>query len=251
MLRILICNDDGIKAPGIKALVEVAKDFGEVMVLAPDRGQSAQGHAITVATFLTITEEKYEFEGVEAYSCSGTPADCVKFALHELYEGKPDIVLSGINHGSNASINVIYSGTMAAAVEAAMNGIHGIGFSLCEYDHDADMTEAQSIVREVLTRVTANLPEQTMCLNVNIPYHQDEPVKGLKWCRQAKAAWVESFDKRETPFGRHYYWLTGEFVVKDDQEGTDLWAIDNNYASVVPVQYDLTDHDIVGFDDYK
>lgn len=249
-MKILVTNDDSVRAPGIHALAEVASEFGDVMVMAPDQGRSGQGHAITVATFLTITEEVREFGSIEAYSCSGTPVDCVKFALHEFYEQRPDLILSGVNHGSNASVNVIYSGTMGAAIEGAMNGIHSIGFSLVEHSHAADMEPSKEVIRKVLRSFKPEDHEHAACLNVNIPYPKNgDRIKGLKWCRQADARWIEAFDKRQDPFGRQYFWLTGDFVSDDRLEGTDLWALENNFVSIVPVSYNLTDGNYSGFGD--
>ena len=175
------------------------------------------------------------------YSCSGTPVDCVKLAVNKLITRKPDLCVSGINHGSNSSINVIYSGTMSAAVEGALEGIPSIGFSLLDYSHEADFSEGERYIREITQSVLNNSLPDGVCLNVNIPKSvDDKKIKGVKICRQAKANWVEEFDEREDPKGRKYYWLTGKFVNYDKGDDTDERALENHYISVVPVQFDVT-----------
>lgn len=238
---ILVTNDDGVIAPGIKALVEVAKSFGDVIVVAPDSPQSGMGHAITIHEMLRLQEVKI-FDGIPAYQCSGTPVDCVKIAIDKILHKKPDLCLSGINHGSNASINVIYSGTMSAAMEAAIDGIPAIGFSLLDYAFDADFTTAKLYAKRIIRELLNNGMPKDCLLNVNIPKLQVSQVKGIRVCRQANARWEESFDKRIDPTGKEYYWLTGNFVNYDRGEDTDVWALENGYVSVVPVQFDLTHH---------
>ncbi len=238
---ILVTNDDGITAPGIRYLISIMKKIGEVIVVAPDRPQSGMGHAITVNDNLYCDEVHLDDE-IKEYSCSGTPADCVKIATQEIMKRKPDICVSGINHGSNSSINVIYSGTMSAAVEAGTNNIPAIGFSLLDYAMDADFSETGEYITEMVNQVLADgLPSGTV-LNVNFPKKSEEKIKGVRLCRQAKANWVENFDKRQTPTGRDYYWLTGEFINHDTGKDTDEFALSQNYISVVPVQFDLTAH---------
>jgi 5'-nucleotidase len=238
---ILVTNDDGITAPGIAALVKAMKSIGEVVVVAPDSPQSGMGHAITVAEPLRLDEVKV-FSGVTCYQASGTPADCVKLAVARVLHRKPDLVVSGINHGSNASINVIYSGTMSAAVEGAIEGIQAIGFSLVNYSHDADMDTACKVATRLARKILAEpLPRGTL-LNVNIPYVPFEKLKGYRICRQAVAKYDEKFDERVDPHGRKYYWLVGDFVNHDNGEDTDEWALAHNYVSIVPVQFDLTAH---------
>jgi 5'-nucleotidase len=239
---ILISNDDGITAPGILATVEVMKYFGEVVVVAPDSPQSGMGHAITINKPLRLVKNQQFGPEVESYHCSGTPADCVKLAVDKVMHRKPDLLISGFNHGSNASINVIYSGTMSAAMEGAIEGITSIGFSLCNFSWDADFSASKVYMHKVVKQVLEHgLPEGTL-LSVNIPDVPESDIKGLKVCRQARAKWVEEFDHRQDPHGRDYYWLTGKFVNMDKGEDTDEWALANNYVSVVPVQYDLTAH---------
>jgi 5'-nucleotidase len=238
---ILITNDDGITAPGIRNLVEAVKDLGKVVVVAPDKPQSGMGHAITIGVPLRLHKVNL-FEGVEAYQCTGTPVDCVKLAVDKVLHSKPDICLSGINHGANHSINVIYSGTMSAAVEAAIESIPSIGFSLLDYSIEADFTAARKYVRMIVEQMLKGVPDKHCVLNVNIPIAKPEEIKGIKMCRQAYAKYEEDFLERDDPHGRKYYWLTGEFVNFDEGTDTDVWALANKYISVVPVQFDLTNY---------
>lgn len=240
---ILVCNDDGITAPGITYLINLLKSFGEIAVVAPDKPQSGMGHAITINSTLRVTQTSYHDVPIE-FSCSGTPVDCVKMAVNKILTRKPDLCVSGINHGSNSSINVIYSGTMSAALEGSLEGIPSIGFSLCDYAHDADFSQAKDFIQEIV-KITLNKNiTSSYCLNVNIPKLKREEIKGIKYCRQAKANWVEDFDERTDPYGRKYYWLTGKFVnFEEEKTDTDEWALRNGYISVVPVKTDLTDFD--------
>lgn len=240
---ILVTNDDGITAPGLRELIRIMKEIGEVIVVAPDSPQSGMGHAITLDN--TLYSKKVIIDQEEGapseYSCSGTPADCVKLGLQEILDRKPDICVSGINHGSNASINVIYSGTMSAAIEAGIEGIPAIGFSLCDYSWEADFSHASKSIKTIVTQALLHGIPKGIVLNVNIPKTDDEP-KGIKVCRQARANWKEKFDKRISPTGKDYYWLTGEFELLDKGEDTDEWALAQGYVSVVPTQFDLTAH---------
>lgn len=238
---ILVTNDDGITAPGIRALTEAVKDLGKVVVVAPDKPQSGMGHAITIGHPLRLTSVDM-FDGVEAYQCSGTPVDCVKLAVDKVLHRKPDICLSGINHGANHSINVIYSGTMSAALEASIESIPSIGFSLLDYSIEADFTGASYYANLLVQQVINKKIDKHLCLNVNIPSQPKELLKGLKICRQAYAKYEERFDERHDPHGKKYYWLTGEFQNFDKGKDTDVWALENNYVSVVPVQFDLTNY---------
>jgi len=239
---ILVSNDDGITAKGIRTLVEVMQIIGEVLVVAPNSPQSGMGHAITVGNTLRLDKSEV-FPNVTSYECSGTPADCVKMAKHfVLKDKKPDIVVSGINHGSNSSISVLYSGTMSAAIEAAIEGTPSIGFSLCDYASDADFSHTKEYVESITRQVLKKGLPKGVALNVNIPPKRNENIKGIKICRQAKAQWQEEFDQRYDPNGRRYFWMTGNFVNHDKGEDNDEWAIANNYVSVVPCQYDLTAH---------
>jgi 5'-nucleotidase len=240
---ILVTNDDGITAGGICALAEAVLPFGDVVVVAPDSPQSGMGHAVTINTILRLEQQRFPVAGIDrAWSTSGTPADCVKLAIFHLLDRKPDLVVSGINHGSNSSINVIYSGTMSAAVEGAVEGIPSIGFSLCDYRADADFSPCvpivQTLVRQTLER---GLPTGT-CLNVNIPKLPAEDLQGIRICRQSAGYWADAFERRETPGGREYFWLTGTFVNPDAGTDTDEWALAHGYVSVVPTQFDLTAH---------
>lgn len=238
---ILITNDDGVTAPGIMNLVEAVKDLGKIIVVAPDKPQSGMGHAITIGQPLRL-HKIHSMENVETWSCTGTPVDCVKLAVDKVLHRKPDLCLSGINHGANHSINVIYSGTMSAAVEAAIESIPSAGFSLLDYRIDADFTGAKKYVRIIVEKMLSTKLEKHTVLNVNIPSVAPELLKGFKICRQAYAKYEEDFIERNDPHGRHYYWLTGEFVNFDKGKDTDVWALANNYVSVVPVQFDLTNY---------
>jgi 5'-nucleotidase len=240
---ILITNDDGITAPGIIALAESVKDLGKIIVVAPDKPQSGMGHAITIGHPLRMTPVQ-AFGSIEAYQCSGTPVDCVKLAVDKVLHRKPDMCLSGINHGANHSINVIYSGTMSAALEASIESIPSIGFSLLDYSIEADFTGAAYYANLLVKQLLTKKIDKHLCLNVNIPPVKKELLKGLKICRQAYAKYEERFDERQDPHGRKYYWLTGEFQNFDKGKDTDVWALENNYISVVPVQFDLTNHQL-------
>lgn len=239
---ILVTNDDGISAPGMRSLINVMREIGEVVVVAPDKPQSAMGHAITINNTLYLNKISKDGDEIAEYSCSGTPVDCVKMAVNEVLKRKPDLCVSGINHGSNSSINVIYSGTMSAAVEAGIEGIPAIGFSLCDYDWNADFETLNILVKKIVLQVLKNGLTEGTVLNVNFPKLKHDEIKGIKICRQAKAMWQEKFEKRTSPFGKEYYWLSGEFINQDKGEDTDEWALANGYVSVVPVQFDLTAH---------
>lgn len=243
---ILVTNDDGITAPGIRTLIKVMKTLGEVVVVAPDSPQSGMGHAITLSDNLYCDPVKMKSnESHKEFSCSGTPVDCVKIATQEILQRKPDLCVSGINHGSNSSINVIYSGTMSAAVEAGTEGIPAIGFSFLDYSLTANFEPIEDHVKSITQSVLKNGLPKGVVLNVNLPNLNKNEIKGIKICRQAKAHWAEKFDKRTNPQGRDYYWLTGEFINEDNGEDTDEWALANGYVSVVPVQFDLTAHHVI------
>lgn len=239
---ILVTNDDGIFAPGITFLAKVASKFGRVIVVAPDKPQSGMGHAITINSTLRIQKTNYHNAEME-FACSGTPVDCVKMAVNHILKKRPDLVLSGINHGSNSSINVIYSGTMSAAIEGALEGTPSIGFSLCDYAMEADFTQAEKFISKIIEESLKNKMPKGLCLNVNIPKLKEADFKGIKVVRQARANWVERFEERKDPYGRDYYWLTGEFVnFEPESLDTDEWALSNGYISIVPTQADLTAH---------
>lgn len=237
---ILVSNDDGITSRGIRSLIEVMKGLGEVVVVAPDSPQSGMGHAITIGNTLRLDEVDL-FEGIKAYECSGTPADCVKLGKHYVLKGRtPDLVVSGINHGSNLSVSILYSGTMSAAMEAAIEGIPAIGFSLNDFNMNADFSHTLPFIEQIAKSVLKNGIPKGIALNVNFPLKGKEPLKGIRVCRQADARYVEDFEEREDPHGRRYFWLKGYFKNEDTGEDTDVWAHENNYVSVVPSHYDLT-----------
>ena len=237
---ILVANDDGVFAKGIKSLVEAVLPLGDIVVVAPDSPQSAMGHAVTIHDPIRMREVNFPVDGVRAYSTSGTPVDCVKMAIHEVLDRKPDLLVSGINHGANHSINVIYSGTMSAAVEGAIEGIPSIGFSLLDFAQDADFTAAAHFSRIIAKEAIAKGIAKHTCLNVNVPKVSLEDIKGIKICRQAEGNWSEAFAKRQDPSGHNYYWMQGNFKNPDKAEDTDQWALDHGYVSIVPVQYDMT-----------
>lgn len=243
---ILVSNDDGITSKGIRTLINVMKKLGDVLVVAPDSPQSGMGHAITVGETLRLTES-FIFEGVKAYECSGTPADCVKMARHFVLRDKiqPDVVVSGVNHGSNTSISVLYSGTMSAAIEGAIEGTPAIGFSLCDFSHQADFSHTEEYIYKITKQVLEKGLQKGVALNVNFPPKRNEALKGIRICRQANAKWVEEFVERLDPNGRKYYWMTGNFVNFDKGEDNDEWAIANNFVSVVPCQFDLTSYSAI------
>lgn len=239
---ILVTNDDGITAPGILALIEVMETLGDVVVVAPDSPQSGMGHAITINNTLHLDKISKKGDKTLKYSCSGTPADCVKIAINEVLDRRPDLCVSGINHGSNSSINVIYSGTMSAAIEAGIEGIPAIGFSNLNYNWEANFEASKKYVKQITKNALKHGIAEGVILNVNIPDLEEKEIKGIKVCRQARAIWKEKFDKRKTPQGKDYYWLTGKFVNYDNGSDTDEWALKEGYVSVVPVQFDLTAH---------
>ena len=239
---ILVTNDDGITAPGIRNLVKFMNEIGEVIVVAPNSPQSGKGHAITINS--TLTFEEISLEGPQKdYSLSGTPVDCVKFALDKILTRRPDIVVSGINHGANSSINVIYSGTMSAAVEAGVEGLQAIGFSLLDFSWDADFSQAKEYIQDIVKKVLENPLPKGVVLNVNIPKLASKEIKGIKVCRQATAKWEENFDERINPHGKTYFWLTGYFNNMDTGEDADETALSKGYISIVPVKFDLTAHE--------
>ncbi len=245
---ILVTNDDGIEAKGMSSLIQVAREFGDVVAISTQTPMSGMSHAITIKVPLRVTLIGEE-PGFKKYLTNGTPVDCVKLAFNSLLDRKPDLVLSGINHGSNSSSSILYSGTMGAAMEGAINHIPSIGFSLLSFDADADFVPSQQVVREVIGRVLEEGLPEGICLNVNIPDVSDGGLKGIKICSQANGFWKEEFQKRQDPMGRDYYWLTGFFFNREpegDGVGTDEWALAQHYASVVPVNTDLTAHAQLG-----
>lgn len=241
---IFITNDDGVNAPGIRKLIESVRELGSLLILAPDKPQSAMGHAVTIQTPLRVTLIKEEKDYLE-YSCNGTPADCVKLGEKMILKQKPDIIVSGINHGCNASINVLYSGTMAAVIEGAMSNIPAIGFSLDDHSPNANFDHCVNTIKSLTQHVLKNKLPNGVCLNVNFPKISNGGLKGVKITKQAKAYWDENFDQRNDPHNRKYYWLRGQFICIDDDNNNDLWALQNNYVSIVPTQIDLTAYQII------
>ncbi|MEM7548638.1 MAG: 5'/3'-nucleotidase SurE [Bacteroidota bacterium] len=242
---ILVSNDDGITSKGIRLLVETMKELGEVVVVAPDGPQSGMGHAITIENPLRLYPTDI-FSGVSAYECSGTPADCVKLAKHRVLKDRTaDLVVSGVNHGSNTSVSVLYSGTMSAAIEGAMEELPAIGFSYCDYSHEANVDHIKEYVHQIASNVLEKGLPKGIALNVNIPAKEKGEIKGIKVCRQARAKWQEEYEERFDPYRRKYYWMAGSFVNFDRGEDNDEWAINNGYISVVPCKFDLTAGDIL------
>ena len=244
---ILVTNDDGFTAPGIKKLISVVAQFADLLIIAPDKPQSGMGHAITVNAPLRMTATDY-FGDHEAYYCSGTPVDCIKLGMYvsKKMDRKPDLIVSGINHGSNVSTNVLYSGTMSAAVEGAIEGIPSIGFSLCDYDWDADFEPSLHYIKIIVENALKQGLEKGVCLNVNIPKLPKEDIKGIKICRQARAYWDDTFDERIDPLNKPYYWLTGSFVNHDNGDESDMRTLNEGYVTIVPTQFDMTAHHIIG-----
>lgn len=239
---ILVTNDDGIRAGGMEALIGVARQFGDVVAISSREPMSGMSHAITIKVPLRVKLESEE-PGLTRYVTNGTPVDGVKLVFNSLCAHKPDLLLSGINHGSNSSSSVLYSGTMAAAMEGAINHIPSIGFSLLDYSPAADFTACAPYVEEVIRHVMEKGLPDGICLNVNVPALPAEKIKGLRICSQANGFWKEEFEKRIDPTGREYYWLTGFFHNREPENGgteTDEWALKNGYVSVVPINTDLT-----------
>ena len=242
---ILVTNDDGIDSKGIRFLVSVMSEFGEVVVVAPDSPQSGMGHAITVGDKLRLVKSDL-FGDIESYKCSGTPADCVKIAKHHILKNRNiDLITSGINHGSNSSISVLYSGTMSAAIEGAIENTPSIGFSLCDFDPNAYLKHTKEHIQKIINNALVSGIPDSIALNVNIPAVSSEEIKGIKICRQANAIWEETFDKRHDPYGREYYWMVGNLINDDKGHDHDEWAIKNNYISIVPCHFDLTSYQAI------
>lgn len=240
--RILISNDDGVNAPGLWALAEVASQFGEVIVVAPEHGMSGMSHAITMKSPLFLRKVR-ESEGLKVYACQGTPVDCIKIAMDNVLQEEPTLILSGINHGANSNMSVIYSGTMGAAMEGSMYGVPSIGFSILTHAEDADFTACKVIAKKVIEKVLSRTDTDSLCLNVNIPNIPLEEIKGIITCRQSLGCWKEDFVKRNSPDGRDYFWLTGDYYPSEPEAtDNDEYALRNNYVAIVPVQTDLTDY---------
>ena len=241
---VFLTNDDGYDAPGFGVAMRIARQFGHVIAIAPETTQSGMSQAITMNNPLYLRRIAQAPEGVELYALNGTPVDCVKMAFdHLLRERRVDLVLSGINHGSNSAVNVLYSGTMGAAIEGSFYGCPAIGLSLCDHSREADFTAAERYGREIVGAVVGRGVQAPLCLNVNVPLLPEAEIKGVRVCRQSRGFWREEFYRREDPRGRQYYWLTGEFAnAEPDAEDTDEWALAHGYVSVVPIQVDMTDY---------
>ena len=267
---ILITNDDGYSSKGIRTLIEVAQEFGDVIVMAPETNASAKGLSLTTERPLRVRDVSGQWSALadgapgdadgtaqlttnhqplttpKVYACDGTPTDCLKLAYEHFCPRTPDLVLSGINHGSNSSINVLYSGTMGAVLEATMLGCTAIGFSLLNHSPNADFKPCMPYVRHIVGMVLAKGLPANVALNVNIPRLPESEIKGIRVCRQAQARWVDSFERRTDPRGREYWWLTGKFDCPEPPQDTDEWALANGYVSVVPIQPDYTCREAIG-----
>jgi len=245
MLNILVTNDDGIDAPGIVALAHALRRVGSVTVVAPDRQQSAVGHALTVSRPLRATKVRRDGEFF-GFAVDGTPADCVKLALSTLLTERSDIVVSGINHGANTSINIMYSGTVSAATEGMMLGVPSMAVSIDSLDYRTDCTAAAEVAAEIAAKMLAlGLPSDTL-LNVNVPALAKEHLKGIRITRQGTSGWEDSYERRKDPMGREYFWLSGNYHVRDTDHSTDEGAIKAGYVSVTPVRYRLTNEEVLG-----
>lgn len=242
---ILISNDDGVNATGIAALIDVAKNFGKIIVVAPATGQSGMSHSISISKALYLNKIKDD-KDIEIYSCSGTPVDSIKLAIHDIIPRKPDLILSGINHGSNSSISVLYSGTMGAAIEGRLNGVPSIGFSLLDHSENPDFTLSKKIVSDVLSSLFSQEIPANLCLNINVPNIDEKDFMGIKICRQTNGVWKEGFDKKSDEKGAEYFTLTGSFDnFEPEAKDTDEWALNNKYASIVPVKVDFTNYSLL------
>ncbi len=242
---ILVTNDDGLYAAGLRSLLNVMEEFGRVLLISSTESMSGMSQALTIKSPLRVKLLE-QTDSRTVYACSGTPADGVKIAMNKLLEREPDWVVSGINHGANSSVSVLYSGTMAAAIEGTLNGIDSVGFSLGNFSPAADFTASEHYVRMIMNMLAENRLPRGVCLNVNIPPLPLEMIKGVKVCRQSDGNWREEFDKRKDPMGRTYYWLTGSFFNHEPEASdTDEWALKNGFVSVVPVAVDMTAHTFI------
>ena len=242
---ILISNDDGVNAKGLSYLIKVAQKFGNVFVVAPEKGESGMSHAITIKNPLRLNKIK-ESEELSIYSCNGTPVDTIKLALNQLLDETPDLILSGINHGSNAAVSLVYSGTLGAAREGAINGIPAIGFSVTDHDKDADFEASAHFAETIIKDVLENGLQKNTFLNVNVPNIPLNEIKGVKVCKQTDGVWKQEYEKRIDPHGGVYYWLTGYFDNNEpENKETDEWALANNYVAVVPVKLDTTEYESI------
>ncbi len=239
---ILVSNDDGYKAKGVNCLAKVLMEFGDVVVVAPHTGRSGKGCAITSEVPVKV-EKVHSEPGLEIYSCTGTPSDCVKLACHAVVSRPPTLVVGGINHGDNSSVNAHYSGTMGVVLEGCMKGIPSVAFSLCSHDPDADFTPTYDVIRKVVSAVLEHGLPKGSCLNVNFP---DSPsYSGVRICRQAVGSWVNEWEAHRHPRGGEWWWLTGEYVVEEDDEAADRVALGNNFVAITPTKIDFTDYTLL------
>ena len=241
---LLLTNDDGIQAPGLLNLIETVRPLGEIVVVAPDGPRSGMSSTITHFNPIRASLVKKE-EGLRVYSCTGTPVDCVKLSLNKLLDRKPDLLLSGINHGSNAAVCIFYSGTIGAAFEGCIVGIPSVGISLTDHSPHADFSQAAKYGKQVAEKILATGLPEGICLNLNVPNLPD--VKGLKVCSQTKGYWTKEYMEMKDPVGRTVYWLTGEFLNEEpENELTDEWALSQGYAALVPLHINMTDYSFLG-----
>ena len=239
---IFITNDDSVGANGLQTMIDVARQVGRVIVVAPESTQSGMSHAITMTSPLYLRHVRQE-QDLEIYACAGTPVDCVKLAFDYLLKEEPALILSGVNHGSNSAVSVLYSGTMAAAIEGSSYNIPSLGFSVTDHDPEADFTQYIPFIRQIIDHVLNATIELPFCLNINIPNVSAENIAGIRACRQTRGFWREEFEKRSDPRGRDYFWLTGSFQnMEPDAQDTDEWALAHNYIAIVPIQVDLTSY---------
>lgn len=246
----ILGNDDGYQAKGLQTLIRIAREMGDVIVMSTEQNASAKSMSLTthmpLRARLAVREEGTEQQGsLCIYATNGTPADSIKLGLEHFVPRQPDFMFSGINHGSNASINVLYSGTMGAALEATVNGIPSVGFSLLDHAADADFSLCEPFVRQIIRQVVDNGLPEGISLNVNFPYSILGEIKGTKVCRAARAQWHNSYAKCTDPHGKDYYWMTGDFVCLEEDTDTDEWALAHGYASIVPLRPDYTDRSAI------
>lgn len=240
---ILISNDDGVNARGLYHLIDCVKDLGDVVAVAPAQHCSGQSSAITVDRILRVTRHD-DYQGAKVYSVNGTPVDCVKMAMHTILDRRPDVMLSGINHGANSGNSIIYSGTMGAAIEACMMGVPAIGYSFLSFAKNADFSVATPIINAITSQVLREALPADVCLNVNIP--ASAKVNGVKVVRSARGYWTEEYAKFDDPLGRPFYMLTGHFHnLEPDADDTDEYWLARDYATIVPARADMTAHDCV------
>ncbi|MBL1212104.1 MAG: 5'/3'-nucleotidase SurE [Ignavibacteriae bacterium] len=239
-MKILVSNDDGIDAPGIHALAEALKKIGEVIVVAPRTEQSAVGHKITMQNPLRVTKHFKNGE-LFGYSVDGTPADCIKMGIRNIIKEQPDIVVSGINHGANTAVSIIYSGTVSAAREAAIMDVPAIAISVTSHDVDS-FDYAGKVAARVTELVAKNGLAKGTLLNVNVPNLPESEIKGIKVTTQSKAKWDDIYEERIDPYGKSYFWLTGSLIEVEDEEDTDQNMVRQNFVAVTPIHFDLTDY---------